>query len=206
MIKNYNKASNITINFIVNHILIIMFLSITILSIVILITKIDLKFLIAPSIAFFVPFLIMKFNKYKEEKQNEDFKKIVNTSIFNCLSKMQNVYNNYLEDAYKNNIITLDEKESEKFKNTKYDRSNNLSFKYKIIEIKNYTDNEIKSIENSKLHFQNYENFILFIKYKEIIDKYNSNKLESSTNGNRFYKELYDILEINKDKIKEMII
>lgn len=166
----------------------------------------DVGFIVTGGMTALVPFVLIGYNKLKDQNSDVNFRNIVNTSIFNCLSKMQNVYNNYLEDAYKNNIITLDEKESEKFKNTKYDRSNNLSFKYKIIEIKNYTDNEIKSIENSKLHFQNYENFILFIKYKEIIDKYNSNKLESSTNGNRFYKELYDILEINKDKIKEMII
>ncbi len=206
MIKIYHKISNIAINFIANHVLIFMFLWIGILSYLILRCNEDLKFLIAPSIAFFVPFLIMKFNKHKEEKQNEDFRKIINTSIFNCLSKMQNVYNDYLNYAHANNNISQQIKESDKFNNPKYDLSNNATFKSKINYIKDYTDREVDSIISSKLQFENFENFKLLVKYKEIIDKYNKIYFDSSINGNKFYKELYEILEINKDKIKEMII
>nr|BFD33774.1 hypothetical protein GTC16762_33930 [Pigmentibacter ruber] len=223
MIKNYNKVSNITINFIVNHILIIMFLSIVILSIVIFITKHDLKFLIAPSIAFFVPFLIIKFNKHKEEKQNEDFRKIINTSIFNCLEHMQVVLNkselhliSTFSDEDVDNIKR--QKNNKKFNNPYYRHDNaRLNNSKEIKEIYEYTRKELENIENSKLQFQDYDNFILVSRYRKIIDKYEDNSFDSfdftpdgdknkTLAGNYLYQELYEILEINKEQIKEMII
>lgn len=70
----------------------------------------------------------------------------------------------------------------------------------------NFTSNEVENIEKSKFQFQNYENFLLLTKYKVIIEKYKNNNIEDSIYGNNFYKELYDIYEMKKDNIKEMII
>jgi hypothetical protein len=79
---------NDIINKIADYSLVLFVFIMPILIIICIVLKLfyfDYTFLVTASIAFFVPFLIMKFNKHKEEKQNEDFRKIIDESIFNAV-------------------------------------------------------------------------------------------------------------------------
>ena len=202
MIKKYIKISNIIINFIANHILIIMFLWIAILSIAILISKHDLKFLIAPSIAFFVPFLIMKFNKHKEEKQNEDFNRIINESIYeNSLNINENLFKysdgNFLllddENLGDWNYHNLQDPEFREFHLEYIDNINQI---YKLLCA------ELKILQDSKLQFYDRKTFIKFRDYKLLVYEYEkyTDKFEFHISLGFYYK-LLELLEPENKKL-----
>ncbi|WP_397599140.1 hypothetical protein [Silvanigrella sp.] len=199
----YNRLSNITINFIANHILIIMFLWIAILSIAILISKHDLKFLIAPSIAFFVPFLIMKFNKHKEEKQNEDFKKIIDESIYeNSININENLFK-YSDGEF---LILDDENLDEwnyhnlqdpEFREFHLEYIDNINQIYKLLCA------ELKILQDSKLQFYDRKTFIKFRDYKLLVYEY-----EKYTDKFDFYISLgfyYKLLELLEPENKKLL-
>lgn len=204
-LNNWTK-DNDSINKIADNILLILIIVILFFILICILVHFILcynfTYVFTPVIALSVPFLIMKFNKLKEEKQNEDFRKIINTSIFNCLYKFQNILIESQNVLKEKNLIADNGIKDGKFYNPIYFSSSYSTYSYELNKLYDFTKNEINEIENSRLQFQNYDNFLLLIKYKEIIDRYNK-KYELY---NKMYKELYEILEINKDKIKEMII
>ncbi len=203
----YKKYSNITINFIANHILIIMFLWIAILSIAILKSKHDLKFLMAPSISFFVPFLIMKFNKHKEEKQNVDFLNILDESIFETAMEIK------LE------LLEISSPEYRKSKPKEIEDNKHyrmVNFQAKEIMIKSLeairniykvTYDEVKTIQESKLQFYDFETFKKFNKYKLLFCGYEEKmKNLDFDNAYNFYLILHDMSSIDQQKLLDEVI
>lgn len=75
----------------------------------------DVGFIVTGVMTALIPFVLICYNKLKDQNSDVKFRNIINTSIFNCLNKMQAVYNDYLDFAYVNHIISLEEKKEKNF-------------------------------------------------------------------------------------------
>lgn len=129
----------------------------------------------------------MKFNKHKEEKQNEDFNKIIDESIFNAVSEFTQILKEFWFKDFNS-----DEIEEVASANDIADQDHYEALDYDFSLFKNYYDNlviEMNHIKKSKLQFYNIETFNKYKDYVKAIQQYKNH--DTTINCYWLEKELY---------------
>jgi hypothetical protein len=145
----------------------------------------------------------MKFNKHKEEKQNEDFKKIIDESIYeNSININENLFK-YSDGEF---LILDDENLDEwnyhnlqdpEFREFHLEYIDNINQIYKLLCA------ELKILQDSKLQFYDRKTFIKFRDYKLLVYEY-----EKYTDKFDFYISLgfyYKLLELLEPENKKLL-
>jgi hypothetical protein len=138
----------------------------------------------------------MKFNKHKEEKQNEDFNKIIDESIFlNAIKIKENLIRYTDGDYFK--LESLDELDlmewdNESLKDPAF-REFHLEYIDDIKRIYKLLCAELDILQDSKLQFYDRKTFIKFRDYKLLLDNY-----KKYINEFNFHTSCCFIYELNK--------
>ncbi len=196
-------------NYISSNILVILAITIVLLGIICFILYhffyFDFSFIFAPFITLSVPYIIIGYNKHKEENQNSYFKKIIDESIFESAMEVKIALLEISSSEFKKTNPTEIEENKEYRMLDVLGKKNTLESLNTIKRIYKITYEEIKIIQESKLQFYDFNTFKKFSKYKFLFCSYEEKMKNLDFDiALDFYSYLYEFSnKLNKNQLEK---